>query len=110
MQDFTNESDWPDDYTHHVNDLGTAIIWILDQSKSEYEQVFVPDVTMKKSQELASSFDTIVDTETFGYRWVPDAVESAAQIVKMKCGGQCTLQVKCRNSACVCIQGRCRRK
>jgi hypothetical protein len=93
----------------HDDDEGTGIYWFKD-SKGVYEQVFIPRITRKRANDLASDFETVGKQSLDAYRWVPDQVETAQSLVSKPCGGKCQSDLDCIDNACRCINKRCRRK
>ena len=91
------------------DDLGTGIYWFLDP-RHNYEQVFVPQITLAQSHVLADDFGYSKRQKLDAYRWVPEAANDAASLMAQKCGGKCTRDLECVDSACRCIRGECRRK
>lgn len=91
------------------DDEGTGIYWFIDPS-DRYEQVFVPRITRKRADELASDFNNAGKQSLDAYRWVPDHVEDAQSLVSKLCGGKCQRDIDCIDNACRCIKGQCRRK
>jgi hypothetical protein len=94
----------------HEDDEGTGIYWFVDDTSGQYEQVFVPRITGKRAEELATDFDRPGKQRLDAYRWVPDQVESAQSLVGKLCGGKCQKDLDCIDNACRCIKNRCRRK
>ena len=91
-------------------DLGTGIYWFVREER-KYEQVFVPDLTLESFRGLAASFGIMSSYRLDAYRWVPQWQESADALIMQTCGGNaCTSDLECVDSACRCIEGRCRRK
>jgi hypothetical protein len=107
-------------YVDDQNELGTAIIWLIDQA-SAYEQLFVPTVTLRRTLSLIAAFgarpleakpDLVPEFELRfdAFRWVPNRVADAAKLMESKCGGRCQVELDCVDTACRCIRGTCRRK
>ena len=91
-------------------DLGTGIYWFVTEER-RYEQVFVPDLTLESFHGLATSFGIMSLYRLDAYRWVPQWRNSADALIMQTCGGKaCTSDLDCVDSACRCIEGRCRRK
>ncbi|MCQ1839096.1 hypothetical protein [Neorhizobium galegae] len=91
----------------HEDDRGTGIYWFTVPSGGE-EQIFVPDITRAKANEIARHVDALGGAQA--YRWVPENTMDAAQLIQSKCGGRCQTNVECVNPACRCYNGRCQRK
>jgi len=106
----------PTDLTHadwaanaHPNDEGTAIYWLVDPD-GNFEQMFVPSVTLSRARDLATQLMTMQNWKLDAFRWVPDHVENVTSLVRRRCGGRCQGDLDCVNNSCRCIHGRCRRK
>lgn len=92
-----------------ANDQGTGIYWFVDPS-GEYEQIFVPQITRERSDELAKDFDSPGKQKLDAYRWVPEKLGNAGVLIMQSCSGSCQKNVDCIDSACKCIRGQCSRK
>lgn len=92
-----------------VDAKGTGIYWFVDPS-GEYEQIFVPQITQERLEELAKDFERAGKQKLDTYRWVPETLENAGALVMQSCGGSCKGDLDCIDSACRCIKGQCRRK
>jgi hypothetical protein len=91
------------------DELGTGIYWFVDPQQ-QYEQIFIPKITIARSHILARDFSSYKEQFLDAYRWVPESFLDAAALMTQKCGGKCNRHVDCVDSACRCIRGECRRK
>ncbi len=91
----------------HDDDRGTGIYWFIVPSGDE-EQIFIPDITRGKANDIARQLGSLGNVDA--YRWVPESIRDAANLIQSKCGGRCKANIDCVNPACRCYSGRCQRK
>ena len=92
-----------------VDELGTGVYWFIDPA-GEYEQVFIPQITRERANDLATDFDNPGKQKLDAYRWVPEKLRNAGILIMQSCGGTCQSNIDCTDSACRCIRGQCSRK
>lgn len=94
------------------NKFGTGIYWFVEEHHGprQFEQVFIPQITLLRSRLLAEDFSTLGRQRLDAYRWVSDKVQAIESLVTSSCAGNCHDDVDCVDNACRCIDRECRRK